>query len=234
MKSVFRRIGTAAAVSALAWPGGAFLPARAAAATSVQVAQTAPPVARPAPRATAPAAAGDDRRGQPNAPAQSAQAPAAQGQPPQPAPQPVPVRTEILNFENWVVTCNEFAEGARTRVCSAALQIVQPNSNQVVFNWTIALDTSKQLVAVVQTPTGVLIPPGVELRVGKAALHKIPFASCDTGRCIATMPMDNALLREMSATPTAEAVVQGSQGNTVTFTIQLRGFDKAYAVLSRS
>jgi invasion protein IalB len=167
--------------------------------------------------------------------ANPAQAPAAPAQPQSeaaPAAQ-IPTRTEILNFENWVVTCNEFAEGPRTRVCSALTQILQQNTKQVVFTWTIAVDKSKQLVTIMQTLTGVAIPPGVELRIGKSPPRKIPYASCDTGRCVATMTMDANLLREMTTSPTAEAIIQGSQGNTVQFNIQMKGFDRAYAILSR-
>jgi invasion protein IalB len=183
-----------------------------------QTAQAAPP-GRPTPRAPAPA---------PTAPAAPAGQPAANG-----ATAQTPTRTEILNFENWVVTCNEFAEASKPRVCTALLQIAQQNTNQVVFAWTIAIDNSKQMVTIMQTPTGVNIPPGVELKVGKVPPRKIPFASCDAGRCVATLPMDAALLREMTTVPSAEAVIQGSQGNTVQFNIQMKGFDKAYAVLSR-
>jgi len=154
------------------------------------------------------------------------------GQAQAPAPQ-VPTRTEILNFENWAVTCNEFADSPKAKRCSALLQILQQNTNQIVFTWTVAMDDRRQLVAVMQTPTGVVIPPGVELRVGKLPSQKIPFASCDPGRCIATTTVDANLLREMTTSPTAEAVIQGSQGNTVQFNIQLKGFDRAYAVLSR-
>jgi invasion protein IalB len=150
-----------------------------------------------------------------------------------PAPPQVPTRTEILNFENWAVTCNEFADSPKAKRCSALLQILQQNTNQIVFTWTVALDDRKQLVAIMQTPTGVVIPPGVELRVGKLPSQKIPFASCDPGRCIATTTVDANLLREMTTSPTAEAIIQGSQGNTVQFNIQLKGFDRAYAVLSR-
>jgi len=169
---------------------------------------------------------GENSRAQ-NAP----QTNSSQGQ--APTPPQIPTRTEILNFENWAVTCNEFADGPRARRCSALLQILQQNTNQIVFTWTVALDERKQLVAVMQTPTGVVIPPGVELRVGKLPSQKIPFASCDSGRCIATTTLDANLLREMTISPTAEAVIQGSQGNTVQFNIQLKGFDRAYAVLSR-
>jgi invasion protein IalB len=159
----------------------------------------------------------------------SGQAPAAHAA----APPQVPTRTEILNFENWAVTCNEFADGPKAKRCSALLQILQQNTNQIVFTWTVAMDDRRQLVAVMQTPTGVVIPPGVELRVGKLPSQKIPFASCDPGRCIATTTVDANLLREMTTSPTAEAVIQGSQGNTVQFNIQMKGFDRAYAVLSR-
>jgi invasion protein IalB len=218
--------------------------AEAAAATS-QLAQNAQTGVQPgaraqgAPRnsAQAPAAQGAPRN---SAQAPAAQAPAAQApaapaqQQPSPPPPQIPTRTEILNFENWVVTCNEFAEGPRTRVCSALLRILQQNTNQVVFSWTLAMDNNKQLITVMETPTGVAIPPGVELRIGKSPGRKIPFASCDSGRCVATATMDANLLREMTTSPTAEAVIQGSQGNTVQFNIQMNGFDKAYTVLSRS
>jgi invasion protein IalB len=153
----------------------------------------------------------------------------AAAQPAPSAPQ-IPTRVEILNFDNWAVTCNEFASGPRTKRCSALLQILQQNTNQTVFTWTVGMDDNKQLMAVFQTPTGVVIPPGIELKIGKAA-QKIPFASCEPGRCIATVTVDANLLREMTTAPTAEAIVQGVQGNTVQFNVNMKGFDRAYAAL---
>jgi invasion protein IalB len=201
--------------------------------TTQTAAQTAPPPRPPRTPAAAPPAPLPPPAPAPAAePRAQAGAPAA---PPPAAPPPpqIPTRTEILNFDNWVVTCNEFAEGPRKRVCSALLQILQQNTNQMVFTWAVAVDDKRQMITVMQTPTGVLIAPGIELKVGKIPPHKVPFASCDTGRCVATLPMDAALLQEMAAVPTAEAVIQGIQGNTVQFNIQMKGFDKAFAALSR-
>lgn len=201
-----------------------------------QVAQNSPPAAR-APRP--PAAAAEDKPPQTEPPARSAQ---AQPAPPQPAPpQPqqeapaakIPIRTEIQRFDGWIVTCNEFEGGPKTRVCSALLRILQQKTNQAVFSWTVELDNKKQMVAIMQTPTGVAIAPGVELRIGKSPARKIPFAACDSGRCVATTPVDANLLREMATSPTAQAVIQGEQGNSVEFNIEMKGFDKAYALLSR-
>jgi invasion protein IalB len=186
----------------------------------LRMAQAAPP--RPAPPRT-PAAQAAAQPG-----AGGGQAPAAQA----PAPQ-IPTRTEILNFDNWVVTCNEFAEGAKTRTCSALLRIIQQNTNQTLFAWSITIDASRQPAAVLQTPTGVNIAPGVELRIGKAAPQKIAFTACDTGGCVANTHLDANIVREMGTAATAEAVIQGSQGNNVQFTVPLKGFDRAYAALSR-
>lgn len=160
--------------------------------------------------------------------AQAQPAPAQPRQPPK-----IPVRTEISRFDGWIVTCNEFEGGPKTRVCSALLQILQEKTNQVVFSWTVGLDDKKQIVSIFQTPTGVAVAPGLELRIGKSPPRKIPFASCDTGRCVATATVDANLLREMTTSPTAQAVIQGEQGNTVEFNIEMKGFDKAYAILSR-
>jgi invasion protein IalB len=192
------------------------------------VAQNAQPGARAAPQRGPAAIPSSPSAPKAEAPAAPSQAPANGAQ-----AQQNPTRTEILRFENWIVTCNEFAEGPHTRTCSALLQIVQQETNQTVFAWTITADNSKQLVTILQTPTGVAIAPGVELRIGKTPARKIPFATCDSGRCVASMPMDAGLLREIVTVPTAEAVIQGSQGNAVQFTIQMKGLDKALAALSR-
>jgi invasion protein IalB len=163
----------------------------------------------------------------------SAAAAATGGAAPAAKPAPVPTRTEILNFDNWVVTCSEFAEGPK-RQCAAILRIAQQNTNQVVFVWTITVDANKQATAVVQTPSGVNIAPGVELRVGKAPPVRLPFTSCEPNGCAATAVMEAPLLKEMATAAAAEAIVQSTQGKAVQFNIQMKGFDRAYSALSRT
>jgi invasion protein IalB len=196
-----------------------------------QMPQNSPAAARAVPRQ--PTAPAEGKRLQQLPEARSAQ---VRGNPAQPQQEPpaakIPIRTEISRFDGWIVTCNEFEGGSKTRGCSAQLQILQEKTNQPVFSWTVGLDDKKQLVSVLQTPTGVAIAPGVELRIGKIPARKIPFATCETTRCVAMTIVDAALLREMTTSPTAQAVVQGAQGNTVDFNIQMKGFDKAYATLS--
>jgi invasion protein IalB len=148
-----------------------------------------------------------------------------------PAP-PKPERTEILHFDNWNVTCHEFAQGPKKRVCSAELQVRHANNN-VVFAWTVGLDEQNRPVNVLQTPTGVLIGRGVELRLDKLTPRTVPFTTCDTGRCTAVLSLDEEMVRGLSTSDRAEATIYALNGNGVRFGFQLKGFDKAYAALRR-
>ncbi len=188
---------------------------------------------RPSQPATAPAPQ-PARPPQPARQAQPAQPqqPSAAQQQPAPAPPPAPVKTEILTHDNWRVTCHEFAEGKNKRVCTGVLQVVQQNSNQVIFAWTIGQDTEGRLISVFQTPTGITLTPGLELKLGKS-IRKVPFVACEQNRCTASVAMDDAFVREVTAAENAEAIVYGTNGRGVQFGIPLKGVDKAIAASRR-
>jgi hypothetical protein len=99
-------------------------------------AQNPPPAGVPRTPATPPA---EHDRAQSAGPANPGEAAAQTSTPPQ-----IPTRTEILNFENSAITCNEFADAPRARRCPALLQIRLQNTNQIVFTWTVAMDERKR------------------------------------------------------------------------------------------
>jgi invasion protein IalB len=193
------------------------------------------PAARPG--GDAPATAPRPRRTPPAQPQQAQaqgqnqpQQPQAQTPAPAPAP-PTPQRTEIVRFDNWTVTCLEYADGAAKKACSAQLQLHQTNTNQVVLAWTISINETKQFVTMLQTPTGVAIGPGIELQPEKAGKRKLTYESCEPNRCTSTVTMDAALLREVTAAPNAQVVIYALNGQSVQFNIPIKGFDKATAHL---
>ena len=155
--------------------------------------------------------------------------PQAQPQQP-PAPSP-PVRTEIVRFDGWSVTCNEFAEANRKRHCVAQMQVQPNNASQVVMTWSIAINDNKQFVMAIQTPTGVMIAPGVKLKLEKAAERTVAYESCDSGQCIATQVIDGNLLHDLNAAATAQVTMQANNGNQVNLSFSIKGADKALAHL---
>ena len=203
-------------------------PAMLAASPLQLLAQAAPP---PQPKAEAPSRA---RRAPPPVQGQQAQTqqPVQQPQPQAAAPAArSPQRTEIVKFDNWTVTCLEYPEGTPKKTCAAQLQVQQSGSNQVLLAWTVSLNDSKQFVTLLQTPTGVSIPSGVELQPEKAGKRKLSYESCEPARCTSTFTIDAALLRELSTAPTAQVVIFAANGQSVQFNIPIKGFDKASAHL---
>jgi invasion protein IalB len=167
------------------------------------------------------------------APAQQAPAQPAPAQPPaQQAPAPrQPFRTEIVRFDNWAVTCLEYAEGVPKKTCAAQVQVQQSGTTQIILVWTVSVNESKQFVSVLQTPTGISIGAGVELQPEKAGKRKLNYESCEASRCTATLTMDAALLREVTAAGSAQVVIYALNGQSVTFSFPIKGFDKATAHL---
>lgn len=163
----------------------------------------------------------------------AAPAPAASAAPPAAAPAvpppPQPIRTEIIAQDNWTITCRDFADKRHT--CSGTLQVVQQPSNQVLFVWVVGKNVEGKLMSVLQTPTGVMLAPGIELKFVRGAVRRATFVRCDPNQCEATLDMDDALVRDASASETVDATVIGTNTQTAKFSLPFKGFDKAVAAV---
>ena len=162
------------------------------------------------------------------APAPPTAAPAA-------TPPPVKIhRTEIVVDDNWTVTCTETDPPNVKRRCTADLKILQTDSNpqRVVFTWVILAQEGKP-ISILAMGAGVQIPPGVQLKVGDKELKKVGFSLCQPDHCEAIVPMDEALVRDLSSAQTSDVIVTAANGNPVKFTANMKGFDQAYAAVAK-
>lgn len=167
-------------------------------------------------------------------PVTPAQQSAPQPAPPQAQPGPKVSRTEILNFDNWSVTCNEFASGPVKKACSAQIRVMQSNTKQVLLLWNVALNDQRKPVALLQTPTGVLVQPGIEIKLGDKAARKLPYESCEPARCVAADLMDDAFVRDLAAAKSAEIVFYAANRNGIKINVPVAGFAQALAQLQKS
>ena len=60
---------------------------------------------------------------------------------------------------------------------------------------------------------------------------KFVYESCDQNRCIATLPLDDAFVRDATAATKATVTLRAINGETVKLDFPIKGFDKAYAQL---
>jgi invasion protein IalB len=139
-------------------------------------------------------------------------------------------KTETINYENWILTCREFLDGPKKRNCSISVAVQKQDTNQIILALTVQPNEQGQMVASIQTPTGVAIAPGVELKLEKtAAVRKLAFDFCEPSRCSASLIADKNFVREASAAASLAVVIQSSDGRPVNFEFPIKGFDKAYA-----
>ncbi len=152
----------------------------------------------------------------------------------------LPEHTETWRFDNWLVTCQEFADPPKKRACNAALRAQTSGNASVIIIWTVSINDKKQFVGVLETPPGVLLAPGVEMELQstkdakkqtKGPKYKFVYESCGPSRCAATLNFDDAFIREAMSAATANLLIQSSDGSTVRFDFPIKGFDKAYAQL---
>ncbi len=181
------------------------------------------PAARPAAPAAPAAPAG------PAAPAESTPAAAVLAAP------PPPQRTETINYDSWTVTCREPLDKPAKRHCLGSLQIVEREKQQeqqrVILSWLIGRDSKGALETVIQTPTGVLIQSGVELKFGDRPPRKLLFRVCEPQRCEASIEMDAAMVREAAAAVNAIVTLRAINGRDVNgrdvnFNVPIKGIDK--------
>ena len=145
-----------------------------------------------------------------------------------------PERTETTNFQNWEVTCQVFSEKTKKRTCSAQLRAQQAGSHRIILVWSIFINAKKQPVGVLETLTGVAIPPGVNLHLenGKQATDwKFTYQDCAPAHCHAVRILDGKFIREATAASTATAIIQADNGQTLRINFPIKGFGKAFAHL---
>jgi invasion protein IalB len=172
----------------------------------------------------------------------AAQAPAGKGAqaptPPQqgtaPAAVPsVPRHTETINYDSWIVSCSEPLDKSSKKICSGVLEAVDQKEKRVVFAWAIGRDGQGALRTIMQTPTGVLITKGVELKLGKAPVRTIPYTACEPQRCQASIAMDDALVKDTIASPEATVTIYLVDGRGINVNMPIKGIDKVYPAIGK-
>jgi invasion protein IalB len=144
-------------------------------------------------------------------------------------PSSTPMRTVTTSQDLWQLTCEEPVSGKGPRTCSARLRIVEGTTGRVVLLVDIRNGTDGQLRALIQTPTGVQMPAGVELMLGDSVVQKFDYESCTPQNCEALGAVDDALMQKIQAAGEAVFVVRARDGRPVKFSTPLTGIENVIA-----
>jgi invasion protein IalB len=150
-----------------------------------------------------------------------------------PTPATAAARTETIVYDSWTVTCRDTVDKSSKKRCSASFQVIEQKQRQVLLTWIIGRTDSGVLMTLMQTPTGVQIQQGVDLKLGEGAVRKLNYVACLPQRCEASINMDEALIKEASSAGNAVATIYSTDGRNINFNMPIKGIDKALAALGR-
>jgi invasion protein IalB len=132
---------------------------------------------------------------------------------------------------DWVTRC-ETPPGAAHEQCAIVLSVVdqdRPNLILVVIVLNTA-DRKTRLMRVI-APLGVLLPPGVSLRIDEADAGRLNFLQCLPNGCVAQLAMDDALINKLKTGKTATLGIFQTPEQGVGMQAPLAGFKEAYEQL---
>ena len=90
-----------------------------------------------------------------------------------------------------------------------------------------------KLASVFSVPSGVLIQPGVEVKIGDKETRKLVYSLCQPDHCESVLPLDDAMVKGLSAAPTTEVTIYLVNGTSAKFTVNMKGFSQALVDLGK-
>jgi invasion protein IalB len=132
---------------------------------------------------------------------------------------------------DWATRC-ETPPGAAHEQCAIVLSVVdqdRPNLILVVIVLNTA-DRKTRLMRII-APLGVLLPPGVSLRIDNVEAGRLSFLQCLPNGCVAQLAMDEALIGKLMTGKTATLGIFQTPEEGVGVQAPLAGFKEAYEQL---
>ena len=132
---------------------------------------------------------------------------------------------------DWVTRC-ETPPGAAHEQCAIVLSVVDQERPNLVLAVVVlnTADRKARLIRVI-APLGVLLPPGVGLRIDDAEVGRLSFLQCLPNGCVAQLAMDEGLIDKLKNGKTATLGVFQTPEEGVGVQAPLAGFKEAYEQL---
>lgn len=141
------------------------------------------------------------------------------------------VETEQKKFSDWTVQCTV---GSSNKRCVMGQAIQKKVSEKAAISIALEIgriSEDKKLAMIVTAPLGVLLPPGLQIKIDAGKPIRVPFQICAQG-CLAVMPMDAKLIAALKKGKEAKVAIAVGGDKGIALPISLSGFTKAFNYFS--
>lgn len=133
---------------------------------------------------------------------------------------------------DWQVVCKPPPPGAKNEVCALVQSVTAEDRNNVGLTVYFQKFSNGTRVLRVFAPLGVLLPPGLGLKIDNKDVGNAPFLRCHTFACYAQVVLEDPLINQLKTGKQAVFIIFQTEEAGIGIPISLNGFEKAIAALN--
>jgi invasion protein IalB len=133
---------------------------------------------------------------------------------------------------DWQVVCKPPPPGAKNEVCALVQSVTAEDRNNVGLTVYFQKFSNGTKVLRVFAPLGVLLPPGIGLKIDDVDVGHAPFLRCHTFACYAQVTVEDKLIEQLKTGKTAIFIIFQTEEAGIGIPISLSGFGEALNALN--
>ena len=128
---------------------------------------------------------------------------------------------------DWQVVCKDPPPGAKNAVCALVQSVTAEDKNNIGLTVYFQKFSNGTRVLRVFAPLGVLLPPGLGLKIDDKDVGHAPFLRCHSFACYAQVVVDDPLVDRLKTGKTAIFIIFQTEEAGLGIPISLKGFGEA-------
>ncbi|MEQ1710197.1 MAG: invasion associated locus B family protein [Hyphomicrobium sp.] len=133
---------------------------------------------------------------------------------------------------DWQVVCKPPPPGSKAEVCALVQSVSAEDRNNVGLTVYFQKFSNGTRVLRVFAPLGILLPPGLGLKIDDKDVGHAPFLRCHNFACYAQVVAEDKLVEQLKTGKTAIFIVFQTEEAGIGIPISLAGFGKALESLN--
>ncbi|ADJ24705.1 Invasion associated locus B family protein [Hyphomicrobium denitrificans ATCC 51888] len=132
---------------------------------------------------------------------------------------------------DWQVVCKDPPAGSKNPVCALVQSVTAEDKNNIGLTVYFQKFSNGTRVLRVFAPLGVLLPPGIGLKIDDKDVGHAPFLRCHSFACYAQVVVDDPLIERLKTGKTAIFIIFQTEEAGIGIPISLKGFGEAMGEL---
>lgn len=132
---------------------------------------------------------------------------------------------------DWQIVCKDPPPGAKNPVCALVQSVTAEDKNNIGLTVYFQKFSNGTRVLRVFAPLGVLLPPGLGLKIDDKDVGHAPFLRCHNFACYAQVVVEDPLVEQLKTGKTAIFIIFQTEEAGIGIPISLKGFGEALAAL---